>query len=73
MITLPTTEYLMFQGEPFKEENYSQAICNVQHAMNHYNPKNIGYEWDPENPRIQLDPLGERGYIELRAVKKITL
>ncbi len=30
----------------------------------------IGYEWDEESPRIQLEPRGERGYIELRAIKK---
>ena len=26
--------------------------------------------WDDTNPRIQLEPRGERGYIELRAVQK---
>jgi hypothetical protein len=38
--------------------------------MNRYDPSAIGYVWDDENPRIQLEPRGERGYIELRAVKK---
>ena len=28
------------------------------------------YEWDDENPSIQLEPRGERGYIELRSIKK---
>lgn len=73
VITLPYAEYLVFQGEPFKEENYSEAILGVQHAMNRYDPSIIGYEWDTENPRIQLEPRGERGYIELRPVKgKVT-
>ena len=36
-----------------------------------YNPSVIGYDWDDENTCIQLEPRGERGYIELRAVKKI--
>ena len=31
----------------------------------------IGYEWDESNPRIQLEPIGERGYIELVPVKKL--
>ena len=39
--------------------------------MEEYDPTVIGYQWDDENPRIQLEPRGERGYIELRAVKGI--
>ena len=69
IITLPETEYLMFQGEPFHEENYCEAIQSVQYSMSKYIPSVIGYEWDLENPRIQLEPRGERGYIEMRAVK----
>jgi AraC family transcriptional regulator len=70
VIALPEAEYLMFQGEPFEEENYCEAILAVQHAMEKYNPDTICYEWDTENPRIQLEPLGTRGYIELKAVKR---
>lgn len=70
IIELPETEYLVFQGEPFREEDYCQAILAVQHSMNQYDPTLIGYVWDDENPRIQLEPRGERGYIELRAVKR---
>lgn len=70
VIALPQTEYLVFQGEPFAEENYCEAIEAVQSAMNKYDPKIIGYEWDDTQPRIQLEPRGERGYIELRAVKE---
>lgn len=70
IITLPEAEYLAVQGEPFKEEDYSQAILSVQYSIDHYDPKIIGYEWDNENPRIQLEPRGERGHIELRAIKR---
>lgn len=69
VIDLPAADYLMFQGEPFKEEDYCEAIAAVQYSMNRYDPSVIGCEWDSENPRIQLEPRGERGYIELRAVK----
>lgn len=68
VITLPSAEYLIFQGEPFCEEDYCDAISAVQSAADRYDPSLIGYEWDSENPRIQLEPRGERGYIELRAV-----
>lgn len=68
-ILLPAAEYLMFHGEPFQEEDYCEAIQAVQQSMDRYDPSVIGYVWDDENPRIQLEPRGERGYIELRAVK----
>ena len=48
-------------------------ILAVEHAMDQYEPSVIGYEWDDSNPRIQLEPRGERGYIEMRAVKKSTI
>ena len=70
-VYLPETEYLMFQGQPFREEDYCEAIRIVQAAMNSYDPSVIGYRWDDENPRIQLEPRGQRGYIELRAVRRI--
>ncbi len=70
VITLPPAEYLVFQGEPFAEENFAGAIAAVQHSMSKYDPTVIGYEWDNANPRIQLEPRGERGYIEMRAVKE---
>ena len=51
-------------------EQIEQAILALQHAMDHYDPSLIGYEWDDTSPRIQMEPRGERGYIELRAVKR---
>ncbi|MDO4275700.1 MAG: AraC family transcriptional regulator [Eubacteriales bacterium] len=69
IIELPKTKYLMFQGEPFQEEDYCQAIEAVQAAIAKYEPSAIGYSWDTQNPRIQLEPIGTRGYIELLPVK----
>lgn len=69
-ICLPETEYLVFQGQPFREEDYCEAICAVQSAMDGYDPSQLGYEWNDDEPRIQLEPRGERGYIEMRAVKR---
>ena len=68
VIDLPAAKYLMFQGEPFEEEDYCQAIETVQTAAKGYDPSVIGYRWDRENPRIQLEPVGTRGYIELYAI-----
>ena len=71
IIELPKCKYLMFQGEPFDEEDYCAAILLVQNAMNRYDPSVIGCCWDDLNPRIQMEPRGERGYIELVAVKAL--
>ncbi|MDO5561101.1 MAG: AraC family transcriptional regulator [Oscillospiraceae bacterium] len=70
IIELPAADYLMFQGEPFAEEDYETAITAVQQSMKKYDPSVIGYEWDDSNPAIQLEPRGERGYIEMKAVKE---
>ncbi|MDE6442558.1 MAG: AraC family transcriptional regulator [Clostridia bacterium] len=69
VITLPAAKYLMFQGEPFAEENFGTAIEEVQNAIKKYNPSLMGYKWDKENPRIQLEPIGTRGYVELLPIK----
>ncbi len=69
VIDLPASRYLMFQGEPFKEEDYNQAIDELRKAEKKYDPTVIGYQWDEGNPKIQLEPIGTRGYIELLPVK----
>lgn len=69
VIELPAAKYLMFQGEPFAEEDYGRAIAEVEAAIEKYDPSVMGYCWDEENPWIQLEPIGTRGYIELLAIK----
>lgn len=69
VLELPAAKYLMFQGEPFEEEEYCEAIDAVQEAIGKYNPGVLGVNWDSENPRVQLEPVGPRGYIELWAIK----
>lgn len=71
MIALPACRYLMFQGEPFDEADYCAAVDHVQHAMETYDPSLHGFAWDDSNPRLQLEPIGTRGYIELRAVRTL--
>lgn len=71
VIDLPASTYLLFRGEPFAEEKYESAIGEIWEAEKKYNPEFIGYTWDDKNPRIQLEPVGTRGYIELVPVKKI--
>ena len=70
VIKLQKCKYLMFRGEPFAEENFEDAIREVWTAIEKYDPCVVGYDWDKSNPRIQLEPIGTRGYIELLPVKK---
>ena len=69
VIALDKASYLMFQGEPFREEDYCQAIIEVQRAIEGFDPARLKLAWDPCSPRIQLEPVGERGYIELWPVR----
>ena len=43
IISLPAAHYLMFQGEPFDEEAYCEAIEQVQSAIEKYDPSVIGH------------------------------
>lgn len=71
LIHLPKTEYLMFQGAPFVEDEFEAAIDAVWEAIADFDPSSLGYMWDIDNPRIQLEPIGSRGYVELVAIKKL--
>lgn len=70
VIELPKCKYVMFQGEPFEEAEFGEAIEQIWSAIKKYDPQVIGYCWDDANPRIQLEPIGTRGYIELHPVKE---
>ncbi len=70
VIELPEAEYMVFQGEPFLEEEYCQAIDGVQEAIERFDPSIWGNEWDTSQPQIQLEPIGKRGYIEMKAIKR---
>lgn len=70
VIELPKCKYVMFQGEPFEEAEFGEAIEQIWAAIKKYDPQVIGYCWDDANPRIQLEPIGTRGYIELHPVKE---
>lgn len=73
VINLPPCKYLVFQGEPYDDDKYDEAIGKLWERIADFNPKVYGYEWDNEAaPKFQLAPMGWRGYIEGRAVKKIT-
>lgn len=72
IIDLPPCSMMMFQGDPFEEDRFYDAVLSLTEVMNHYNPSVDGYAWDEDAaPRIQMEPQGYRGYIEARPVKPI--
>jgi len=69
MIDLAACKMMVFQGQPFEDEKFEEAIAEVWEAMKSYDPRIYGFEWaDDDAPRIQLEPVGYRGYIEARPV-----
>lgn len=72
LIELPPCTMMIFQGEPYDEENFQEEILNLWKHIDQFNPSIYGYDWDEEAaPKFQLAPMGYRGYIEARPVKRI--
>ncbi len=70
LIDLAPCKYLVFQGEPYDDEKFEEAITAVWEAIERFDPRRFGWEWAAEDgPRFQLAPQGERGYIEGRPVR----
>ncbi len=69
---LPPCKMMVFQGPPFKDDDFEEAITDVWELMKTFDPALYGYEWaENDAPRFQLAPLGYRGYIEARPVRPI--
>lgn len=71
LITLPACKFMVFNSEEFDDENFEEIISATWQAIEKFNPTTYGYEWDNTQPKFQLEPRGERGYIEARPIKPI--
>ena len=72
VIDLEPCKILVFQGEPYIEEHYQEAVGACMERIDKFNPEVYGYKYADElAPKMQLAPAGWRGYIELRPVKEI--
>lgn len=72
LIDLPACKMMVFQGPPYKDEDFEEAIGSLWDVMKRYDPLFYGFRWaDEDAPRIQLEPQGERGYIEARPVRPV--
>ena len=72
LIDLPACQMMVFQGPPFEDEDYEEAIAGLWDVMKKYDPTFYGFAWaDEDGPRFQMEPLGYRGYIEARPCKRV--
>jgi AraC-like DNA-binding protein len=72
IIELEPCKMLIFQGPPYEDEKFMEAIGELWEQTKTYNPQIYGYEWaDEKAPKFQLAPMGYRGYIEGRPVRAI--
>lgn len=72
LIELPPCKLMVFQGETYQDEDFMEAIDEVWKHIEKFDPTVYGYEWDPQiAPRIQLAPMGYRGYIEAKPIRPI--
>lgn len=72
LIELPPCKMMVFQGEPYDDERFEEAIGSIWEHIKKFDPTLYGFRWAPESaPRIQLNPLGYRGYIEALPVEAV--
>jgi AraC family transcriptional regulator len=73
IIDLPPCKMMVFQGQPYDDAKFEEAIGELWEVMKTYDPRIYGFVWaDNDGPRIQLEPQGYRGYMEARPVKQLS-
>ena len=73
VMDLPPCKMMVFQGEPYDDCRFEEAIGELWEVMKRYRPEVYGFEWaDEDAPRFQLAPMGYRGYIEARPVRQVS-
>ena len=69
-LDLPACQMMIFQGPQYDDKDFEQAIGSLWETVKSYKPEFYGFCWaDEDGPRFQLEPRGERGYIEGRPVR----
>ena len=72
IIEMPPCTLLIFQGEPYDDDEFEQAIGALWERIEKFNPEVYGYEYAYElAPRMQLAPMGWRGYIEMLPIREL--
>ena len=69
IIDLAPCKLMVFQGEPYDEENFREAVGACMGRIKAFNPEVYGYQYAYDiAPKMQLAPMGWRGYIEMHPV-----
>lgn len=72
MMVLEPFQFMVFQGPKYRDEDFMEAIEAFSEAIKDFDPTVYGYAFAcDEQPEFQLEPRGERGYIEAKPVRKI--
>jgi AraC family transcriptional regulator len=72
LINLPACKMMIFQGQPYDDAHFEEAIGSLWETIKNYNPEIYGFRWaDEDGPRFQMEPQGYRGYIEGRPVRPL--
>ena len=72
IIDLPPCKLIVFQGEPYDDGVFEEAVGLCMERIRSFNPQVYGYQYAPElTPRMQLEPQGWRGYIEMLPVRDL--
>ncbi len=67
---LAPCKMMVFQGPPYDDDLYVEAVGELWAFIHGFDPRLYGYEWAMEEaPRFQLAPMGYRGCIEARPVR----
>lgn len=74
IIDLKPCKMMVFQGPPYDDCEFQEAIGDLWEVMKSYTPEIYGFTWaDEDGPRFQLEPQGYRGYIEARPVRRLNV
>jgi len=72
VIDLEPCKFLVFQGETYDDANFMDAVGSCMGQINKFNPEVYGYKYAYDlAPKMQLAPMGWRGYIEMHPVKEV--
>lgn len=70
LVEMDPAMMMIFQGEPYDDKDFEDAIVSLMTKIDSFDPKLYGFAWAPDAaPRFQLEPQGWRGYIEGRPVR----
>jgi AraC-like DNA-binding protein len=74
IIDLAPCKMMVFQGQPYEDCYYQEAIGELWDVIKNYKPELYGFQWaENDGPRFQLEPMGYRGYIEARPVRQLNV